>query len=869
MKPQYCRRMDRPWGGLSRLLCSTSTLILACLAALAIASAPQPGSAQDALGDGNDLFPEFSSGGGEQARTQPSSWSARYGPADGSDQVQLQVDVELGSGWHLYSLTQPTGGPKPTRLTVIEPTGAEVAESWSPNEPPKKSVSEDFGGLTLEEHDDEVRFTSTVQLPPGYDGPVHVRVDAQVCQDDGSCIPVRETLVAERSGGDNKAAETATEAEPSSEASAQASQGSESEAVGDPFRDGDYVVEWKASLSASRAEPGSQLTLKVTANPDPTYHVYTAAVDDSSSSTNFVIRDKGGLRIGAPMTNEPIVDSDQLPGTSYHEGDVTWSLPVEVPEDLEPGEQTIEGFIVYQACTETSCQRPMALAFEAELTVTEELAEPASALPIQLVSAKRAEALDLAATQRWVDELSATTPAPGGASGAAGEPAGDEATSRDDDAAAAPVSAPGDTGLMPFPLILLFAFLGGIILNVMPCVLPIVGLKVMGFVKQAGEDRGRILTLNLAYIGGILTMFALFAILAVSVSFGWGEQLTYFPVRLGLTLLLFALALSYFGVWEIPVPGFAAGKASQELQQREGMTGAYSKGIFATILATPCSGPLLGYILGLTLALSAPLTFLIFMTVGLGMSLPYLVVGLRPGLIGWLPQPGPWMETLKQFLAFLFLATVAFFFATFSDHHKVPVFIALLGVWFGCWLIGQVPNWERLSKRLAAWTAGIAFATLIGVGAFRLIGQEKLLEWEPYSEARLVQLQNQGRTVLLDFGAKWCGNCIYNYETALDTEPTRELVEQLDAVAMYADWTDSDPEIEAKLKELDSISIPLLVIYPGNDPDNPLVLRDIVTQGQVLAALEQAGPSQAGPDAESPSMLTQRAKAESLVTTSD
>ena len=627
------------------------------------------------------------------------------------------------------------------------------------------------------------------------------------------------------------------------------------------------MVQWKAALSASHAVAGSQVKLQFTAMPDPTFHLYTAVVDDASSSTNFVLRDKGGLRVGAPVTKAAVIESELLPGITYHEGAVTWTLPVEVPEDAVAGKRSIQGFIVYQACTETSCQRPMAIAFTAELTVTDSLPEPVAAVPVKLVSAMRAEALDLAAARNWVDEISRATgpvPIPGDMSG---EPAAsayegierlDDSEGTDRSAAARGVAA-GTSGLMPFPMILLLAFLGGIILNVMPCVLPVVGLKVMGFVKQAGEDHGRILTLNLAYVGGILSMFAVFATLAVSISFGWGEQLTYFPVRLGLTLALFALALSYFGVWEIPVPGFAAGKASQEMQQREGLPGAYAKGIFATILATPCSGPLLGYILGLTLALAAPLTFLIFMTVGLGMSLPYLIVGFRPALIGWLPKPGPWMETLKQFLAFLFLATVAFFFATFSDEHKVPVFVTLMGVWFGCWVIGQVPDWERLSKRLTAWAAGIAVATLIGVGAFRWIGQERVLEWEPYTEARLVQLQGQGRTVLLDFGAKWCGNCIYNYETAINTEATRELVQQLDAVAMYADWTDSNPEIEAKLKELNSISIPLLVIYPGNDPDNPIILRDIVTQNQVLAALERAGPS-----IESPSMMAARSDASSL-----
>lgn len=834
------------------------------LAAIAASLAAQNGGANQADG----LFPGLNFGQVTPKTEASSEWSASLVPTDADGEFRVEVDVRLGPGWHLYSLTQPAGGPKRTRLTLTEPESAELVEPWAPNREPKRSVSDDFGGLTVEEHEDAVRFAAVVRLPAGQDRSVRVSVDAQICNAAGACIPVRENLVAalagDPAGGDPDVAPAGKTGE-DRDPSRQVEPAGETDAVteiaaarGEPFRDGDYVVQWRAELTPATASPGARVALKFTGIPDPTFHLYTAAVDDSSSATNFVVSDKADLKVGAPVTATPIVESDVLPGITYHDGDVTWMIPIEVPADAEPGKRTVRGFIVYQACTDTSCQQPMAFAFSADLMVTADAPAPATEdapaepAPVRLVSAMRAEALDLAATSKWVDELPATVDARGPPVGRPdpsdmsdvddplGRPVAEDA---DDTRQAVAAAASADGGLMSLPVILLLAFLGGVILNFMPCVLPVVGLKVMGFIKQAGEDRRRVLILNLAYIGGILSMFALFALLASTISLGWGQQLTYFPVRLGLTLALFALALSYFGVWEIPVPGFAAGQASQEMMQREGLPGAFAKGVFATILATPCSGPMLGYILGLTLTLSAPMTFLIILTVGLGMSMPYLMVGLRPGLIGWLPKPGPWMETMKQGLAFLFLATVAFFFATFSDQHKLPVFISLIAVWFGCWLIGRVSPWDRLAKQLFAWGGGIAVATLISVGAFRLTGQEKLMEWEPYTEARLVQLQNQGRTVLLDFGAKWCGNCIYNYETALNTEATRQQLERLGAVAMYADWTDSNPEIEAKLREFDSISIPLLVIYPGDDPNNPIVLRDIVTQSQVLAALDQAGPS--------------------------
>jgi len=262
---------------------------------------------------------------------------------------------------------------------------------------------------------------------------------------------------------------------------------------------------------------------------------------------------------------------------------------------------------------------------------------------------------------------------------------------------------------------------------------------------------------------------------------------------------------------------------------------------------------LLGGILGLTFALTSLQTIAVIMIVGVGMALPYLMIGIWPSSVAWLPKPGTWMETLKEFLAFLFLGTVAFFFNQFSDGDKLPVFVALIGVWFGCWIIGTVPSWSSLQSRMYAWSGGIASAVVIGVAAFHWLGPApepaegvKTIAWQPYDEAKLKQYQAEGRTVMIDFTAKWCVNCIVNYNVALNTEPTRQLIEELDAVPMLADWTDQDAEIEAKLKELQSRSIPVLAIYPGKSPAEPIVLRDLVSQQMVLDALEDAGPSVSG-----------------------
>ena len=802
---------------------------------------------------GADLFPNFSLGGlGDAADDEPVRWSARY-YADASGVGRVEVEAALSPTWHIYSTTQKPGGPTRTALRIVKPSTVTETGAYAPDHEPAKSVSSIYDGLTVEEHDGKVVWSAPISVPVGFDQPITVSVKGLVCKSGGDnrCMPVQEELTATFAARDAAAATVgvqqngAVNGAGNSAGNSAANTSEADTAVGKPFRDGDYVVQWVATLTPSTIAPGQTGVLRFTAKPDETFHVYKSAVDDADSSTNFVVTEKSGLQIGEPVADKPVVKHSLLADleVSYYKGQVTWQVPVKVPEGTPAGNKTIEGMIGYQACTDSSCYQPMALKFTANVTVAEASGRESNG--VELVSAKRAEALDAAAMTKWVDPITLDAAALGTREGAA----------TDDQASTLPLagSQRGGDGDGPatgapaaatsFPIILGLAFLGGLILNVMPCVLPVVGLKIMGFVKQAGEDRSRILVLNLVYVLGIMAVFAVFAVVAAVSKFGWGEQFTYFPVRLGLTLALFALALSYLGVWEIPAPGMAGGRTSQELQNREGLAGAFSKGVFATILATPCSGPLLGYILGLTLNLSPAHTIAIFLTVGLGMSLPYVIIGLRPSLVSWLPKPGPWMETVKQLMAFLFLGTVAFFFAQFSEDQKVPVFVSLIAVWFGCWIIGQVPNWAELQKRLLAWTGGIAAATLISVWAFSYLKPDYKLAWEDYTEPRLQQLQSEGRTVMVDFAAKWCGTCIYNYEVAINTAETREVIDELNAVALYADWTDHNLEIKNKLEELQSRSIPLLAIYPGNRPNEPIILRDIITQDAVIEALREAGAS--------------------------
>jgi suppressor for copper-sensitivity B len=832
-----------------RQIVKRSTALVFSLVLLVIACGPAT-----AQGDAGqlDVFPSISLGDFGSKQSEPAvvraSYSVSETAAGAAAEGILSVTAQMQDQWHVYSITQAAGGPTPTKITLTGPAGVKLLGEFKPDVAAKISTNPAWPGLRIEEHYDQVTWSAPISLPAGFDGEIAVTVSALVCKTDGSCIPLNSKLQAKPVGRSDSPSPSVpvTAADSGLAAAAAAGKTAPPETAVSSFRDSDSVVQWTGQLSQAKVSPGSRVVLRLTAAPDASYHVYAGAVDAAESRTNFVITETAGLKFGKPQpSTEPIFKAP----VEYHEGTVTWSIPIEIGPDVSPGTKQIAGSIGYQACTETSCLLPQALSFTAEIEVTPQPSGASAATAVRFATAPRAATMDAVALTDWVDPTVAPL---------------DRSETATQDALPAAARGTADRGdgpraAVPLSLvvILAMAMVGGLILNLMPCVLPVVGLKIMSFASQAGKDRGKVLALNGAYTLGILVVFWALAALAILSTYSWGreflgiegqlswgQQFQFFAFRYGVILLVFALALSFLNVWEIPIPGFVGGKSTQQLQRQEGFSGAFFKGIFTTLLATPCSGPLLGTVFAYTLGKSAWVIFAIFSSIGLGMAMPYLLIAAFPRLIVYLPKPGAWMDTFKQLLGFLLLATVAFIFSFFPQEDLVFVFGSLIGVWFGCWIIGSVPNWETLPKRLAAWGGGIGAAAAACLLAFWMTAAgPAVLAWEPYNEARLQQLQREGRTVLVDFTAKWCVNCIVNYNIAINTQQTGRLVRELGAVPMLADWTDHDEAIGAKLKELDSNSIPVLAIFPGSDPQNPIVLRDLVTQGEVLTALRQAGPS--------------------------
>jgi thiol:disulfide interchange protein DsbD len=424
-------------------------------------------------------------------------------------------------------------------------------------------------------------------------------------------------------------------------------------------------------------------------------------------------------------------------------------------------------------------------------------------------------------------------------------------------------------------------FVGGLILNLMPCVLPVIGLKILSFVEQSGHSRQRGFLLNVWYSAGMLAVFMALATLPVfsrlwfNQQFGWGQQFAYDEFNITLAGLVFVMALSFLGVWEIPIPGFAGGNKAGQLAAKEGFSGAFAKGAVTTVLATPCSGPFLGSALGFAVAQPPLVTYLMFGSIGLGMASPYLLIGAYPQLIRFLPKPGAWMDTFKQTMGFVLLATVVYLLTLIKWQLFVPTFALLVGLWAGCWWIGRTPLYAELPQKLRAWGIGSALAAVTALVAFLWLGpimQERFqrtvereiaalgnagtvarqaeteegdrLPWRPFSMQDLVALTSEGKTVMVDFTADWCVTCKTLESAVLNTAETKKMVAANGIVTMVADMTRYPDEEGSLLEKLTGARfVPVLAIFPADRPNEPIVLKELYTQGLLFEKLKQAGPS--------------------------
>ena len=408
-----------------------------------------------------------------------------------------------------------------------------------------------------------------------------------------------------------------------------------------------------------------------------------------------------------------------------------------------------------------------------------------------------------------------------------------------------------------------FAALGGLILNLMPCVLPVISLKVLGFVNQAGEETKRVQQLGWAFCAGIVATFLVLALAVLLIKssgeqIGWGFQFQYPGFVVAMSALVFALALSLFGVYEILLPGTSN---LGGLEGREGLTGSFLNGVLATILATPCTAPFLGTALGFAFAQPAGVVIVVFLAIGMGMALPYVVLAIKPAWIGRLPKPGPWMVRFKQLMGFLLMATVLWLLWVLGNQVGVEGVVwtgaFLLGLGLACWVWGQWgsflhPNPAKLLARTVALMLVLGSYVIFVhplLAAEQTLAEQTTaseLDWQPFSAAHVEELVADGQMVFIDFTAEWCWTCKVNERAVLAQQVVRERFAAHNVALVKADWTNRNPEITQLLRAFGRSGVPLYVIFPAGLIDQPLVLPEVITPEMVIEKLDAAAALASG-----------------------
>lgn len=776
-----------------------------------------------------DLFGGNQQGMGAGLTEPPVTVEAQFTLATDGQPARLFVTAKIAPGWHIYAITQPAGGPVATRIQPEASAAYRLTGPFEADREPQRKREPAFNNLVVETFETEVTWYAplefTAKAEPGRLMIAGV-VRAQPC-DAGSCLPPTEYPFVARLG----AGVAIPQPEPVT-----------------------------VSAEFTPAHGGQSAQLAVTARLQPGWHIYSLTQPPGGPLATVIqldpatpVRLTGSFDADRPpqRTSEPAFNGLTV---ETFEDEVTWRAPLERNAGVDWAGLEIAGFVRAQPCSDSGCLMPTPYPFVAKM------AEGALSAP------PRAEAESAAPPT----EPPAVTP-PGAPEGVAAVTAPVQF-----DPAVVEVRDEGTSQQLSAPAALLLAFVGGLILNLMPCVLPVIGLKILAFVEQAGQSRAQSFWLNLWYSLGLISVFMVLAGLAIALGMGWGELFSLQGFNIALAGIVFAFGLSFLGVWEIPIPGFVSSGAANQWARKEGLAGAFAKGILTTVLATPCSAPALGTALAWMVGKPAPVTLAVFGAAGLGMASPYLLIGAFPELMRFMPKPGAWMDTFKHVMGFVLLGTVVYIFTFISTPNMVPTLGLLIGVWAAVWWIGRTPLYAELPERLKAWGQGIAFAALVwvfmfpgipvklpflpnGVGSLLDVTRARYewdmaertataqpqarnghLDWQPFTRQRFEELVGSNQTVLVDFTADWCLTCKTLEALYLDTAATREAIDAHRMATLQADWTDGNPEVTAMLNALGSKQVPVIAIFPAGNPNSPVVLRGGYTQASLLEAIGRA-----------------------------
>ena len=391
-------------------------------------------------------------------------------------------------------------------------------------------------------------------------------------------------------------------------------------------------------------------------------------------------------------------------------------------------------------------------------------------------------------------------------------------------------------------LLLVFAFLGGLILNIMPCVFPILSIKVLRFIQYSEDSSVETYKFGLSYSLGVILSFLLIALILIGLKssgevIGWGFQLQY-PLVISILFYLF-IALGFLFMSNLVI-GSQLGNLNSLVKVKNESFESFLTGILAVVVASPCTAPFMGSAIGFALLQPSFNSILIFLSLGIGFALPYLILSIKPTLLSFLPRPGPWMETFKQFMAFPMWASALWLLWVLSGQVDsdtvILVLIGGLALSLSLWLLEKNTTEIKLVKWILRGTAIV----LIGFSIYIIptsysTKKEIFTKDEIYSEQRLRELRNSNQIVFLNFTADWCITCKVNERVALKTQKVQKILKSESINYLEADWTRKDEMIASKLEEFGRSGVPLYLLYPSKG--KPIILPEILTEDILIKYL--------------------------------
>ena len=635
----------------------------------------------------------------------------------------------------------------------------------------------------------------------------------------------------------------------------------------------------RASLISAydAAKPGSDITVGVLLQPTPGWHTYWENPGDAGIATTLEWTLPEGVKAGGIKWPTPTRIAEDTLVVHGYKGDVLLPVTLHVPENYTdsslPLKVKAEWLVCKNICVPESAELSLDIAVGNEPVETPEYAmfkSAAGALPgkidTPLTYTVSQEAFEIslpdylrddnsitffpreqnqiiyAHSQRLEGNILKITRNPDEEAASAltgylvvGSKAYDVRAEKTG-AAASKTQAP--SGVYFFNL-LLFAVLGGLILNLMPCVLPVLSLKAIAIAKKSGHDRHIVVKQALAYTVGVLTSFAVIASLLIALqiagaAIGWGFQMQSPPFVGFLALLLFLVALNLAGMFEVPV---LFGDVLSDTREH-GLRGSFATGVLATMVATPCTAPFMATAVGATLTLPPLYSLAIFLAVGLGLALPFLIIAIFPKLVSYLPKPGAWMVSFRQLMAFPMFASVIWLVWVLAQqvgaHGLLVLMVTMLAISFIIWLKEKCHDRSSYCKIAILLVLLAALANgLSAIAALPMVAPPA--SEESFSEEKLQTLRDEGKPVFVDATAAWCLTCQLNAKTAINTPAAQAAFRETGTTLLIADWTNRDASITAFLKKFGYNGVPLYVYFPPYG--EPVVLPQLLTEALVVETL--------------------------------